>query len=197
MRVHLAPRRSPRVPDGPLRAAWEARYRREAWRGGPDEALEPWLARLPAGPRLDLGAGGGRTHAAVGDAVALDWVRASVAALPRPVVGDMAALPFRDGAFRAVVAVHALGHVEDLARACAEATRVLAPGGRLFLVEFERADLRGGAPERRTEGLLVRHPTLEEAVAWFPRLRLVDGATLERPTRYGVRRRVAALLDKP
>lgn len=183
--------------SGTARDAWTRRYAREAWRGGPDATLAPWLARLPAGPRLDLGAGGGRNHAAVGDAVAFDWVRAAIATLPRPVLGDMTALPFRDGAFRAVVAVHALGHVEDLARACREAARVLAPGGRLLVVEFERGDVRGGVAERRTEDLLTRHPTLEEALGWFPDLRPADAEVTVRETRYGARRRVVALLDKP
>lgn len=196
MWLHLARPRSLRVHD-----AWTRRYAREAWRGGPDEALAPWLARLPPGPRLDLGAGGGRTHAAVGDAVALDWVRASIAALPRPVVGDMAALPFRDGAFAAVVAVHALGHVQDLSTACAEATRVLAPGGALLAVEFERDDvraaLRGAGSERTNEGILTRHPTVEELSAWFAGMRRVEEALVERATRYGPRRRAVALLEKP
>ena len=48
----------------------------------------------------------------------------------RPLLNaDVAALPVRDGAFDAVLAVHMLYHVPDRAAAVGELRRVLAPGG--------------------------------------------------------------------
>lgn len=48
-------------------------------------------------------------------------------------VADMTALPFADGRFDAVVAVHVLHLTTAWRRALDEALRVLAPGGRLLL----------------------------------------------------------------
>lgn len=57
-------------------------------------------------------------------------------------VGDAEALPFRDGAFAAVVAFDVLEHVTDLDRALRACARVLAPGGRL-VCHLPVADIRG------------------------------------------------------
>ncbi|MET9453237.1 SAM-dependent methyltransferase [Streptomyces cinerochromogenes] len=46
---------------------------------------------------------------------------------------DGMALPFPDGGFDAVYAIDSLLHMDDRARAIAEAARVLRPGGRLVL----------------------------------------------------------------
>ncbi|MER7542113.1 class I SAM-dependent methyltransferase [Actinomadura sp.] len=56
------------------------------------------------------------------------------------VTGDMRSLPFEDGSFDLVVsslAVHNVPDAEGRARAVAEAYRVLAPGGRLLLADFQ------------------------------------------------------------
>lgn len=49
--------------------------------------------------------------------------------------GDMARLPFRSGAFDAVLCRSALHHMDDEAGVLAEICRVLRPGGRLVLGE--------------------------------------------------------------
>lgn len=79
---------------------------------------------------------------------------------PLPVRGDAQELPFRDGAFTAVVANHMLYDVEDLHRTLAELRRVLTRGGPLHattnggrhLAEFRdalrRAGLRGEFVEK-------------------------------------------------
>jgi demethylmenaquinone methyltransferase / 2-methoxy-6-polyprenyl-1,4-benzoquinol methylase len=61
--------------------------------------------------------------------------RASGAAFAQ---GDALALPLRDGAVSAVACGFALRNFADLRAACAEMARVLAPGGRLALVEVDR-----------------------------------------------------------
>jgi SAM-dependent methyltransferase len=55
---------------------------------------------------------------------------------------DMAALPFPDGGFDAVIAMHMLYHVPDQARGMAEVARVLKPGGRLVVTTNGIGNLR-------------------------------------------------------
>jgi SAM-dependent methyltransferase len=57
-------------------------------------------------------------------------------------VADIAALPFSDGAFDAVIAMHMLYHVPDQQKAIAEALRVLKPGGRLVVTTNGLENLR-------------------------------------------------------
>lgn len=94
---------------------------------------------LPPGARvLDAGAGEAR-HAeyfsgdryvafdlAVGDA---EWDYSKLDA-----VGDLAALPFRDGAFAAALNIVTLEHVAEPKQVLREIARVLSPGGRLLLI---------------------------------------------------------------
>jgi demethylmenaquinone methyltransferase/2-methoxy-6-polyprenyl-1,4-benzoquinol methylase len=121
------------------------------------DALVDWLAPWP-GMRLVDVAGGtgdvafrflrrvrGQGHATVVDASAdmlaegrrraeaqafagaLDWV-----------AGDAMALPFPDGAFDAYTISFGIRNVVRVEDALAEAFRVLAPGGRLVVLEFSR-----------------------------------------------------------
>jgi ubiquinone/menaquinone biosynthesis C-methylase UbiE len=52
-------------------------------------------------------------------------------------VGDVQALRFEDGAFDAVRTERLLMHVPDAERAIAEMTRVLRPGGRMAVFDFD------------------------------------------------------------
>ena len=54
------------------------------------------------------------------------------------VAGDMVALPFRDGDFTVVTTGYGLRNVPDLEQAISEIHRVLAPGGRLLSLDFDR-----------------------------------------------------------
>lgn len=54
------------------------------------------------------------------------------------IVGDMIALPFPSGAFALVTTSYGLRNVPDLDLAIREAARVLAPGGRLVSLDFNR-----------------------------------------------------------
>lgn len=78
------------------------------------------------------------------------------------VTGDMRALPFVGDSFDAVVsslAIHNIGTAEGRAEAVREAYRVLAPGGRLLIADFQRTEeyeavLRGlGASDVRRRDL--------------------------------------------
>jgi demethylmenaquinone methyltransferase/2-methoxy-6-polyprenyl-1,4-benzoquinol methylase len=54
------------------------------------------------------------------------------------VCGDMLALPFADGDFTVVTVGYGLRNVPDLSQAIGEIGRVLAPGGRLLSLDFNR-----------------------------------------------------------
>jgi demethylmenaquinone methyltransferase/2-methoxy-6-polyprenyl-1,4-benzoquinol methylase len=58
----------------------------------------------------------------------------------RFVTGDMAALPLRDGAFDVVTTGYGLRNVPDLDQALREIHRVLAPGGRVLSLDFNRPE---------------------------------------------------------
>ena len=112
-----------------------------------------WLGRGARGRVLDLGCGTGRTLALLPPGVrpvGLDPCRASLlrargrtpgAAL---VCGRAEQLPFRHGVFDTVVTGLVLCSVGDPAGALAEVARVLAPGGRVRLLEHVRARGRLG-----------------------------------------------------
>jgi SAM-dependent methyltransferase len=112
---------------------------------------------------LDLGCGFGRHLVALRerglDAFGLDRSRALLREVPvelraRVVGGDFRALPFRAGAFGAVVMLFSsFGYFEDEenARAVAELERVLAPGGLAVLDLMNPARVRTTlVPESRT-----------------------------------------------
>ncbi len=116
--------------------------------GAPDVERLTHLLALPAGGRLlDVGGGTGRVSAQLRGRVTLPVVcDLSLPMLVRARVKGLAAvctpaerLPFPDGAFARVLAVDALHHFRDAADAAAEMARVLAPGGRLLIEEFDRS----------------------------------------------------------
>ena len=123
---------------------------RESWRDWRIEAGRLMhLARVSKGTRvLEIGCGGGRLlrllrkRGAVVVGVdtldlALDLARGRDAPLS-PLydvirIGADGALPFRDGAFDAIVGQHVVEHLPDVGAALSEWNRLLAPGGRLTL----------------------------------------------------------------
>jgi SAM-dependent methyltransferase len=145
--------------DPRARAAWRAKHAREAepWRGPVHAA--PLLAGL-AGRVVELGAGGGKVARALPPgAVALDWAPEGLRDAARPrLVADARALPFRDGALDALVAIHLLGHLraDDRGRALAEWARALRPGGALVVEVFARGDAREGRGREAEPGTWER-----------------------------------------
>jgi len=116
-----------------------------------------WKRRLIALARitsadvvLDLACGTGdllfaaarEARVAVGVDLTLPMLRRAAAKPSRPatalVAGDMLALPLREALFTVVTVGYGLRNTADLGRALDEIDRVLAPGGRLVSLDFNR-----------------------------------------------------------
>jgi SAM-dependent methyltransferase len=102
----------------------------------------PWfeqlLAEAPRGGRvLEVGAGPGTLRAFAGDRRPdLRWVASDLEVLPwNQLAADAGRLPLRGASADAVLGLDVLHHLPDPRAFFAEAARVLAPGGRLALVE--------------------------------------------------------------
>jgi SAM-dependent methyltransferase len=119
--------------------------RQRLWQTSPsliDRVLD--LAAVPSSAVvLDVGCGNGRYLSALrerghrGPLVGLDYSpgMALVARAYAPtVVGDVQAIPVRDGAVDVALCAHMLYHVSDLPRAVGELRRVLRPGGSAVVV---------------------------------------------------------------
>lgn len=108
------------------------------------------LAGAPPGAVLDLATGTGDVALAVEgrsvagadfclDMLALARAKAASRARPLPLTcADALALPYRDGAFAAVTVAFGVRNFADLAAGLAEVRRVLADGGVLAILEFQR-----------------------------------------------------------
>ena len=176
-------RQAARVQAERARAASEAFHRQGAdWDemralGLPAAAVEAALLRLlpegGIGRVLDVGTGTGRMLEVLASRVeaglGVDASRAMLALararLARPGLGhcavrqaDMYRLPLPDRAYDLVLLHMVLHHAEDPAAALAEAARVLAPGGRLVVV-----DLAAYAREGPGAGLAHRWPGFADA----------------------------------
>ena len=118
------------------------------------------LAAAPPGRALDLATGTGDVALAVAgrEVVGADFCLDMLALARRKggarrrrlpwVAADALALPFRDGSFAAVTVAFGVRNFADLAGGLAEVRRVLAGGGVLAVLEFQR-------PRRRWAALAI------------------------------------------
>jgi len=98
--------------------------------------------------------------------------------------GDIMALPFASGLADLVTIHQVLHFVDDPARALIEAARVLAPQGRLLIVDFAPHELEFLREEHAHRRLGIA----DEAMAgWLRRagLKLLKSETLDSPPRHG------------
>jgi 2-polyprenyl-6-hydroxyphenyl methylase/3-demethylubiquinone-9 3-methyltransferase len=104
---------------------------------------------------------------------------------------DARALPFADGSFEAVCAMDLLEHVETPARAIAEASRVLTPGGLFFFYTFDRNALSWLVIIKGVEWFVRNAPEHMHVLRLFLKPREVRAACvahgLEEPALVGVR----------
>jgi len=125
-----------------------------------EAAIERALGDRPLGTLLDIGTGTGRMIELLGPTASdslgiersVDMLRVArakieAAGLPQAQVrqADMYALPVADGGADTVVLHQVLHFAHEPGQAIAEAARVLAPGGRLLVVDFaphDREELR-------------------------------------------------------
>lgn len=113
------------------------------------------LAKLQAHESaLDVGGGTGRVAAAMAgscrEVVILDACAAMLKRVPslpnlKAVQGRAQDMPFGDGAFDVALCVEALHHIKDAEAAAAEMHRVLRPGGRVLVQDFDTRGWRGQA----------------------------------------------------
>ena len=86
----------------------------------------------------------------------------------------MLALPFGDGSFDYVTAVHVLEHLTDegLRTAAGEIMRVLRPGGYAFIRDFAPGDLR--SESREESEIRYVHRTPEGLVSAFDQMIVIS-----------------------
>lgn len=106
--------------------------------------LSRYLPLEPGTRALDAGCGKGRfarvlleEHPGV-HMVTLDLAMAMLAQCAPPLApacGTLTQLPFADASFQSVYATESLEHAVDIEAAVAELCRVLAPGGRLVIID--------------------------------------------------------------
>jgi len=124
-----------------------------------EEAIARALGDQPLGRLVDIGTGTGRMIELFGKSAILSIgidrssemlrlarVKLEAAGIPSSLrQGDMYALPIDDGSADTVIIHQVLHYAHSPASAIDEAARVLAPGGRLLIVDFaahEREELR-------------------------------------------------------
>lgn len=143
-----------------------------------ETAMVKLLSDRPIGQLLDVGTGTGRIAELFGDVasgvIALDrspdMLRFARAKLPadgekyRLMVGDFNELPIEDAAADTAILHQVLHYAQAPERAVVEVARVLAPGGRLMIVDFASHDLE----DLRTRAAHARLGFSDEQIAgWF------------------------------
>jgi ubiquinone/menaquinone biosynthesis C-methylase UbiE len=112
-----------------------------------DDFIRQYL-RAVVGPQqslLDVGCGPAPyRHLIAGRYVGIDKTEAAYGAAPRrtDVVADGESLPFRSDCFDAVFSKSAFYQIPDPTAALSEFRRVLKPGGRLLLIDYNRRTQR-------------------------------------------------------
>ncbi|MCL2148093.1 MAG: methyltransferase domain-containing protein [Methanomassiliicoccaceae archaeon] len=200
-------------PPGVERQAdrWEEFYQehKRPWRGIGKISLD-----IPPGSKvLDMGCGTGKTTAALVkmgmEVTGLDFSPTAISRCigdfgdrARFVLAECSRMPFPDGHFDAVVAVHVLEHLDDteLAGAVREVRRVLAPGGLALVRAFAVGDMRaeGGDRGTRGNGIEYRYYTEEGMRDVFKGFELVSCERRDETMRFGaVRVKVECLFRLP
>lgn len=162
-----------------LAPRWDDIRSRHAAEDAVEAAIDALVGPGPYRNLLDLGTGTGRMLTLLAPraerAVGLDASHAMLsvarANLERAGVtradlrqGDIYAPPFPKGSFDLIVIHQVLHYLDDPARALAQAARLLAPGGRLLVVDFAPHDIETLREAQAHRRLGFSH---DQIAAWF------------------------------
>ncbi|MDR2698125.1 MAG: methyltransferase domain-containing protein [Candidatus Methanoplasma sp.] len=178
---------------------WERFYKenRRPWRGMGKIVLD----LEPGSKVLDLGCGTGKTTAVLIkmglDVTGLDFSPTAIGYCigafgdkAKFTIAECDRMPFRDGYFNAVVAVHILEHLNDLQLkdTVREMSRVLAPGGLVFVRSFAVGDARSEGKDKNTRGngIEYRYYSEEEMKGIFKGFELISSERKDESMRFGV-----------
>jgi len=158
-----------------------------------------------SGDALDLGCGNGKTVQTLRDAgysvTGVDFSPVAISQCRdrfgdcRFEVSSICSMPFDDDSFDYITAVHILEHLDDehLALAAAEVSRILRPGGYVFVRSFTENDMR--SKDRKDSNIFYRFYDIGTVTGAFPGFEVVDAGIKEEKTRFNtVRSRVEVLL---
>jgi cyclopropane fatty-acyl-phospholipid synthase-like methyltransferase len=185
------------------REAWQKLYSKHGLQYGGSGDIIPLEPHLKPGMIvLDAGCGDGKTTEVLAkkcEVVGCDFSREALVSLRSQrdresvvnlVECNIALLPFEHEKFDAVSCIHTLSHMSEKVRteAAQELTRVLKPGGHLFIEGFGKADLRFGKGQEiedssflRGNGILTHYFQEGEMPALFDGMELVsEVGTLKR-----------------
>ena len=190
------------------REAWDILYgkRPRAWRGIGDV---PDLD-LPEGCNvLDAGCGNGKTASSLielgFDVTGIDFSPNAIESCSEVhgkkaefITGDCLDMPFPDGSFNGVYAVHLTEHFDDgdVRVFSSECFRILEPGGKLFIRSFSPEDMRSERAVR--EGIRYRYRKPENIVSLFDGFEVQESRLVNETTKFGtVRSRSECVFLKP
>jgi len=190
---------------------WERFYKehRRPWRGMGKIDLD----LEPGSKVLDVGCGTGKTTAALiksgMDTTGLDFSPSAISHCIS-VFGDKAKftiaecdrMPFPDNYFDAVAAVHLLEHLNEtqVRDTVKEISRVLVPGGLVFVRSFAVGDMRAEGSDRNTRGngIEYRYYNEEDMKGIFKGFDLINSERKDETMRFGaVRVKMECLFRLP
>jgi ubiquinone/menaquinone biosynthesis C-methylase UbiE len=190
---------------------WERFYteNKRPWRGVSKISLD----LQPGSKVLDVGCGTGKTTSALIkmglDVTGLDFSPSAISYCIG-VFGDKAKftiaecerMPFPDDHFDAAVAVHILEHLNDsqVRDTVKEISRVLVPGGLVFVRSFAVGDMRSEGKDKNTRGngIEYRYYSEEEMKGLFGGFELISCERKDETMRFGaVRVRMECLFRLP
>ena len=182
---------------------WDDFYskNRTAWRGNT-------VIPVPnTGKALDLGCGNGKTVSTLIDegyqVTGVDFSSVAVESCRKSfkdsefVASSILSLPFEDGSFDYVTAVHVLEHLndEELCQAVSEISRVLKDDGYVFVRSFTENDMR--SKDRTKSEIFYRFYDIETLTKAFEGFAVAEAGIKEDRTRFGtVRSRAEVLFRK-
>jgi ubiquinone/menaquinone biosynthesis C-methylase UbiE len=194
--------KTPQIGTAGQKEVWERAYRQEhpLWRGASDLRMDNLKGRV-----LELGCGDGKTAIAMVETglnvVGLDLSRTALTTLKKRtdsnnlslIQGDAIELPFKDGSFDSVAAVHFIDHFlssyrHELVR---EIDRVLATGGFIIGRFFSTEDMRFGNGRQiepntflRKNGIFNHYFTEDEILDLFTGYSVISMNSSMRATKF-------------